>query len=90
MWKQMIKNDQEEMKFLVETVARVHGEKHPEITEVAEFYNQLLVSDEPEEIFHQLRQVTDNYEIPEDVCPTFEKVYLTLKTYDQAFQEGGK
>ena len=37
------------------------------------------------EIFQQLRQVTGDYTVPEDACPTYAKTYQLLAELDKAF-----
>ncbi|MDD4323945.1 MAG: iron-sulfur cluster repair di-iron protein, ric [Eubacteriales bacterium] len=77
----------------VPVVDRVHGPTHPEFHEVRSIFDKLVektdaagegcpeLSDE----FAQLRKVTNNYEIPGDVCETFEEVYQTLERLDKTY-----
>lgn len=39
---------------------------------------------DPKPLFAELRAVTDNYAIPDDVCETFEAVYRSLSRADAA------
>lgn len=73
-------------------VLRVHGEHHPEMEEVNELFNQIhkkikATDDKPnlEQEFNALRKVTQNYEIPNDVCESYEAVYNMLAELDQAY-----
>ncbi len=36
--------------------------------------------------FKQLRQITDNYTVPGDVCESYEAVYNMLEEIDKAYQ----
>ena len=36
-------------------------------------------------IFQQLRQVTGDYTVPENACPTYAKTYQLLAELDKAF-----
>lgn len=74
----------------VPVVARVHGPSHPVFYEVRDVYNVMAdklkvdanvnLADE----FKQLRNITNNYEVPSDVCETYEAVYNMLKQLDEA------
>ncbi|MDN6161440.1 MAG: iron-sulfur cluster repair di-iron protein, ric [Atopostipes sp.] len=73
-------------------VERVHGENHPEFLEVHKVFNQLnnkLAADEEEvdlnEEFQKLRELTNHYEVPHDVCESYEAVYTMLEDLDQAY-----
>lgn len=77
----------------VPIVARVHGGSHPEFHEVKEVFDSLAVkikeadSAKPEltSEFTQLRKITSNYSVPEDVCESYEAVYIMLSELDQAY-----
>lgn len=66
-------------------IESVHGEHHPELTRVREITEQLMGAPaDPKPLFAELRAVTDNYAIPDDVCETFEAVYRSLSRADAA------
>ena len=75
----------------VPVVDRVHGDHHPEFHEVRRLFN--LLSKKVKEAdtvdlsfeFNQLRKTTNNFEIPNDVCETFEAVYTMLKELNDAY-----
>lgn len=73
-------------------VGRVHGENHPEFHEVKDLWNQIYVktqeteNPELETEFSKLREVTNNYEVPGDVCESYEAVYNMLEEVDTAYQ----
>ena len=75
----------------VPVVDRVHGDHHPEFHEVRRLFN--LLSKKVKESntadlsfeFNQLRKTTNNFEIPTDVCETFEAVYTMLKELNDAY-----
>lgn len=75
-------------------VQRVHGKEHPEFHEVKELWDSIYAktetagSDKPalETEFKQLREVTNNYTVPSDVCESYEAVYNMLEEVDTAYQ----
>jgi len=75
-------------------VQRVHGDNHPEFHEVKRLWDhihektQASNSEKPElgDEFKELRQMTDNYTVPGDVCESYEAVYNMLAEVDKAYQ----
>jgi len=78
----------------VPIVARVHGESHPECHEVRQIFDAInkklkgagaakpdLVSE-----FRKLREITDNYTVPDDVCESYAAVYQMLAELDEAYR----
>lgn len=78
----------------VPIVARVHGGNHPEFHKVRKLYDEIVRktkeagSEKPElnEEFAQLREITDNYTVPGDVCESYAAVYNMLAEADKAYQ----
>ncbi len=78
----------------VPIVARVHGDHHPEFHQVKELFDlihrkiQGAGAETPElnEEFIKLREVTSYYNVPGDVCESYEAVYKMLAELDQAYQ----
>jgi len=71
---------------LAPIVEHVHGGHHPELTRVREITQALHQSDNTENtpaLFQELRTVTDNYAIPDDVCEAFEATYHALERADK-------
>ncbi len=81
------------LKLYAPVVARVHGEHHPEFHEVREQFDSMVVRmseagrkrPQLEEEFQKLRLITANYEVPGDVCESYEAVYRMLLALDQAY-----
>lgn len=69
---------------ILPVVDRVHGDHHPELHQVLALYEELKQSPSAE-LFQKLREVTGNYAVPSDACPTYEKTYQLLKSLDQEF-----
>lgn len=75
-------------------LTRVHGQSHPEVFKVRELFEAIKSKVISETInkpdldaeFSQLRQVTQNYKIPTDVCEAYEDAYNMLSEIDQAYQ----
>lgn len=84
----------ERLSQYVPIVARVHGGSHPEFHNVKSVFEQLRTkiqaagSDKPklDSEFQELRQITDNYTVPGDVCESYEAVYNMLSELDNAYQ----
>ena len=78
----------------VPIVARVHGGSHPEFHKVHKLFDAInkkikeAGSKKPElkEEFTKLREVTNNYTVPADVCESYEAVYKMLAELDKAYQ----
>lgn len=83
----------DKLQLYVPTVARVHGDHHPEFHDVHSIYNEIKVkvseakADKPDlsHEFKQLREITDNYTVPGDVCESYEAVYTMLADIDEAY-----
>lgn len=99
MSKKLIFNEAKEKHFprleqYVPIVARVHGGSHPEFHEVRKLFNTInektkkAGSEKAElnEEFAKLREITDNYKVPGDVCESYEAVYKMLAEVDEAYQ----
>jgi len=81
------------LKQYVPVVARVHGGNHPEFHEVRRLFDAIIEktkkagANKPElsEEFARLREITDNYSVPGDVCESYEAVYNMLSEIDKAY-----
>ena len=79
----------------VPVVARVHGGSHPEFHDVKRIFDEVSVkvkkagSEKPnlDNEFKELREITDNYTVPGDVCESYEVVYNMLEEVDKAYQK---
>lgn len=77
----------------IPVVDRVHGAHHPEFHEVKDLWETIHAkvesngSDTAELCteFSQLRQVTNDYTIPNDVCESYAAVYTLLKEVDDSY-----
>lgn len=76
----------------VPIVDRVHGSNHPEFHDVRRVFeeiNKVKKSGadklELDHKFEQLREITNNYTIPGDVCESYEAVYNMLAELDEAY-----
>jgi regulator of cell morphogenesis and NO signaling len=75
----------------VPVVDRVHGAHHPEFHEVRAVFNTIHAKTKEintpnlDEEFAQLRAITSNYVIPDDVCESYEAVYDMLKALNDAY-----
>ena len=74
-------------------ITRAHGKTHPETFKVRELFEKIkektnnATSSKPDldAEFMELRQVTDHYKVPSDVCETYEAVYHMLLEIDDAY-----
>ena len=81
------------LKQYVPIVARVHGDHHPEFHEVRKVVDTIMGktkeagTNKPtlNEEFTKLRELTDNYKVPADVCESYETVYRMLAEIDNAY-----
>lgn len=79
----------------VPIVDRVHGASHPEFHDVRKVYENInykikKAGDDKAELgneFLRLREITNNYTIPGDVCESYEAVYNMLSELDKAYHE---
>ena len=75
-------------------VERVHGGNHPEFHKVRNLFDTIIErtkeaeSARPDlnEEFAKLREITDNYRVPSDVCESYEAVYNMLSESDEAYR----
>ena len=82
------------LKQYVPVVARVHGATHPEFHDVRKVFDTIIeksneaATEKPQlsEEFTRLREITDNYTVPGDVCESYEAVYNMLAELDKAYQ----
>ncbi|MDD2494218.1 MAG: iron-sulfur cluster repair di-iron protein, ric [Tissierellia bacterium] len=99
MSKQLTFNEVKEKYFktleqYVPIVARVHGSNHPEFHEVRKEFDSIIKKtkeagkDMPElnGEFARLREITDNYTVPGDVCESYEAVYNMLAEVDKSYK----
>lgn|SRR5699024_2586414 len=78
----------------VPVVARVHGGSHPEFHDVKKIFDEVNVKikntgagkPDLDNEFKELRQITDNYTVPGDVCESYEAVYNMLAELDKAYE----
>jgi len=77
----------------VPVVARVHGAHHPEFHDVRAQFDAIVLkskeagTDTPDlhGEFARMREISNNYEVPGDVCETYEAVYHMLAELDKAY-----
>lgn len=88
------KGNLERLDLFVPVVARVHGGSHPEFHKVRKLYDEInakikeagLEKPDLDNEFKQLREITDNYRVPGDVCESYEAVYSMLGEIDEAYR----
>jgi iron-sulfur cluster repair protein YtfE (RIC family) len=93
-FKEITKNNMKTLGQYVPIVARVHGDNHPEFHEVHKLFDIInskikeAGSEKPElnAEFTKLREITDNYTVPDDVCESYEAVYNMLAEVEKAYQ----
>ena len=75
-------------------VARVHGKNHPEFHEIHQIFNVIIEKTNATDIekpdlteeFIKLREVSNDYTVPDDVCESYEAVYKMLSEVDEAYR----
>lgn len=89
-FREVLDNNYERLEQYVPVVSRVHGGSHPEFYDVEKVYNRLSskISDDNFDLkddFMDLRNITNDYTVPSDVCETYEAVYTMLSELDKAY-----
>jgi regulator of cell morphogenesis and NO signaling len=92
-FKEANKGNLKTLEQYVPIVDRVHGQNHPEFHDVRRVFEEISLraknagADKPEldNEFKELREITDNYTVPGDVCESFEAVYNMLADIDKAY-----
>lgn len=90
---QTFEKHKKNLALYVPVVARVHGKSHPKFLEVQKVYNQIIEkinqnpSTKPEITaeFTKLKEITQNYQLPQDTCESYEAVYTMLAQLDKAY-----
>lgn len=82
------------LELYTSAITRAHGKNHPEVFKVQELYHVIKTKTKdagarkpdlyPD--LAQLRTVTKNYTVPEDVCETYAAVYQMLSEIDRSYQ----
>ncbi len=93
-FKQVNKENLKRLAQYVPVVARVHGGTHAEFLEVRKAYDELakLINEAGEQtpnlkdVFIRLREITNNYTVPSDVCESSEAVYNMLSELDKSYE----
>ena len=88
------KSNLKKLTLYVPIVARVHGSHHPEFYDVQKVFDEMTQKikqagrsmPQLSAEFAQLREITKNYLVPDDVCESYEAVYHMLSEMDQAYQ----
>ncbi|AQS53528.1 Iron-sulfur cluster repair protein ScdA [Jeotgalibaca dankookensis] len=83
----------EKLDLFSKAITRAHGKNHPEAFQVRELFETIAQKTEqakPEKPnldveFDELRDVTDHYSIPNDVCETYAAVYEMFSQLDEAY-----
>lgn len=85
----------EKLDLYTQAISNVHGRSHPEAIEVREIYQELQSKIKHEELdhldldelFQTLRKLTHQYQVPDDVCPTYKEVYHLLAEADKVYHD---
>ncbi len=92
-FKDAIERNFKKLELYVPVVERVHGENHPEFYGVRKLYDEIVEKikdlgiDKPEldREFKDLKEITNNYRVPGDVCESYQAVYNMLEELDKAY-----
>lgn len=76
--------------MFVPIVDKVHGKHHPEFHDVRRVFETMKDKIEKEYFildneFKELKTITNNYEVPNDVCESYEAVYHMLENLNNAY-----
>ncbi|MCF0111916.1 MAG: hypothetical protein HUJ58_08435 [Erysipelotrichaceae bacterium] len=73
-----------ELNRILPVVTRVHSDHHPELREVLTQYEKLTEAvnandnNAVKERIEKIAEITNQFTIPEDACPTYTKAYQAL------------
>lgn len=83
--------NQETLDLYTTAITRAHAAHHPEVFEVQSIYKviqeKVRKGENIKEDFVKLREITNEFFIPDDVCQTFEKTYKLFAQADKLTQE---
>ncbi len=92
-FKEVLDKNLETLELYVPVVDRVHGDAHPEFHGVRRLFEDIAgrAREEGEDLdlsreFELLRDITNHYTVPCDVCETYEAVYTMLAELDESYQ----
>lgn len=71
---------------LTPLIERVHGAHHPELTRVRELTEYLgcaTNADVKDDLFRELRDITDGYALPKGACEAFTVAYNALESAEK-------
>lgn len=93
-FRESLEKNIERLEEYVPVVERVHGGTHPEFYDVSRVFDRMngkikeAGENKPEldGEFKELREITDNYKIPQDTCETYEAVYEMIEEIDRAYR----
>ena len=79
------------LKQYVPIVARVHGANHEEFYEVQKVFEVILEKLKNNKLdlnneFSKLKEITNDYTVPKDVCESYEAVYNMLAELNNAYE----
>ncbi|MDE8210177.1 iron-sulfur cluster repair di-iron protein, ric [Erysipelothrix rhusiopathiae] len=91
--KDYMNDHKEDIDLFTSALTKAHADAHPEVKAVRELYVkiQYKIDVDIKDIDHEfetLKRITNNYEIPDDVCGTYEKTYQLLKEANRLYNEG--
>ncbi len=92
-FKDETKTNLKRLEQFVPVVDRVHGAHHPEFHDVKRVFEEInekikaTSKDKPnlDNEFKELREITDNYTVPGDVCESYEAVFKMLSLVEEAY-----
>lgn len=92
-FRDIVESEFEKLDIYTKAIARAHGESHPEAFKVRDLFETIQAvvkaagTNKPDldGAFGKLREVTDNYTIPNDVCETYAAVCNLLAEADNAY-----
>lgn len=93
-FKDVTKTNLKRLEQFVPVVDRVHGAHHPEFHDVKRVFEEInekikaTSKDKPnlDNEFKELREITDNYTVPKDVCESYEAVFKMLSLVEEAYK----
>ncbi|MCZ8466532.1 iron-sulfur cluster repair di-iron protein, ric [Streptococcus uberis] len=79
----LLRQNEDKLELYTKAITKAHGKNHPEVFEVSRLYETIKAKVDKGDDFTaeiaQLKDITNDFAIPDDVCATFEETYKLLK-----------
>lgn len=90
-FEEIFANYVDKLDLYTNAITRAHGSSHPEAFDVRKLFEALNKKVTEQDLnlndeFAKLREVTNDYKVPGDVCETYAATYEMLSELDKAYK----